>query len=175
MPDFQNLAKKFKDLIKDLGIQKEELEAIVASGETDTKRTQVLVKLEAATKKVRKLLSQNTISKEEQERKIKSLESRIEIQQLMIGTEPDLSVRLKEERELSRLKARLGVWKAQEVFHFEELIDESGEELGELMREAEKDVRSRKNLQRVLKGVEVALRVTAFGAALSAKMAAAAA
>ena len=36
-------------------------------------------------------------------------------------------------------------------------------------------IRSRQNLQRVLKGIEVVLRVGAFGAALSAKLAAAAA
>ncbi|HKC93748.1 MAG TPA: hypothetical protein VKB81_06975 [Nitrospira sp.] len=50
-----------------------------------------------------------------------------------------------------------------------------GQDFRTLLKEADRDIKARQNLQRVLKGIEVVLSVGAFGAALAAKLAVAAA
>ena len=86
----------------------------------------------------------------------------------------DFEERMKAERELTRPRSQHGVWISQETFHFEDLVDFEGDEIASLLREADKDVKSRMNLKRVLKGVEVFLRVSVFSGALAAKVAASA-
>jgi hypothetical protein len=92
---------------------------------------------------------------------------------LIKAFESDFEERMRLNRKLSRLSATLGTWEVMDVFHFETLLDPEGQDFKTLLEEADKDIKARQNLQRVLKGVEVVFRVGAFGASLAAKMAAA--
>ena len=174
MSDLVATRKKFKDVVKAIGIQKEELDGILASGGTAAKKKSALDKLAAASKKLGKLMAETQVSEAERQRKISELELNIEIDEILLATETDFGERMRVRRRLTRRKASLGTLKAPEVFRFDQLLDADGNELAELLEEADRDIRSRQNLQRVLKGVEVLLRVGVFGAALTAKMATAA-
>ena len=55
---------------------------------------------------------------------------------------------------------------------FGDLLDVDGDNVRQLIEDANRDIEARQNLGRVLKGVEVALRVAGFGAAAAAKVAA---
>lgn len=173
MADFMALSQKFKDLIKSIGVQKEEIENIIAGGSASSdEKEAILDKLDAAMKALRNLMAANEISEEERKRRIAALKADIERTELLKDFEADFEKRMRLSRKLTRLHATLGTWQALNVFHFETLLDFEGQDFKTLLEEADKDIKARRNLQRVLKGVEVALRVGAFGAALTAKMAA---
>ena len=57
MSDLVATRKKFKDVVKAIGIQKEELDGILASGGTAAKKKSALDKLAAASKKLGKLMA----------------------------------------------------------------------------------------------------------------------
>lgn len=175
MVDFAKLSQNFKDLIKSIGIEKEELENILEGrSATATKKNSILSKLDTAMKKLRKLMGDSEITEEERKRRISGLQSEIEEIELLKDFEQDFEERMRLNRKLSRLNATLGTWKTMEVFHFETLLDPQGQDFKTLLEEADKDIKARQNLRRVLKGTELALRVGAFGAALAARLATAA-
>ena len=169
------IGKKFKNVVKAIGIQKEEIDGILSGGGSAAKKKSALDKLVAASKKLKKLMADTQITAEERGRKIAELEADIEVDNILLATETDFQERIRVRRRLTRRQASLGTLKASDVFHFDQLIDDDGNSFAELLEEADRDIQSRQNLQRVLKGVEVSLRVGVFGAALTAKMAAAAA
>jgi hypothetical protein len=173
MMGFVELGQNFKDLIKSIGIQKQEIESIVSGGSaTAAKQKAILDKLDTTMKNVQMLMANTEVTEQERKRRIAELESEISKIDLFKDFEPDLAERMRLNRELNRLNAKLGTWQAMDVFHFETLLDpESQEDFKTLLEEADKDIKARQNLQRVLKGVEIVLRVAAFGAALAAKLA----
>ena len=169
--DFKKLAEDFKKIIKDLGIKKEEIEEVIESGARKDTTNKILDKLASITKKTQKLLKEQQIPESERKRKLAELEARIELLELIRGIEPNFEKRMEAERELTRLVAQRGVMESLDIFHFENLLDPTSDELGTLLKEAEKDIKARKNLRRVLKGVEIVMRVAAFGASSAAKIA----
>ena len=169
--EFKKLSEEFKKIVKELGVKKEEIEDVIESGEKKEDTDKILNRLASITKKTQKLLKENQISESEKKRRLAELESRIELLEIIQGTETDFEKRMQAERELTRLVAQRGTMQALDIFHFENLLDPSGDELGVLLKEAEKDIKARSNLRRVLKGVEIVLRVAAFGASAAAKFA----
>jgi hypothetical protein len=171
---FAEFSENFKDLIKSIGVQREEIENIVAGGSvTATKQKSIFDKLNTAMSNLRTLMAQTEIPEQERRRRIAELRSEIETVELLKNFESDFEERMRLSRRLSRLNATLGTWETMDVFHFETLLDPQGQDFKILLEEADRDIKARQNLQRVLKGIEVALRVGAFGAALAAKLAAA--
>ncbi len=175
MADFAMLSEELKKLIGAIGVEKEELEGILGGGGDLEKKGKILDALEEASKALADLMAENEITPAEKKRKLAELISEIELTEMSLAVESDFDARMTLKRKLARLKATEGTWKAREAFRFQDLIDQDGNELRELLEEANRDIGSRQNLQRVLKGVEVVLRVGAFGTALAAKMAASAA
>jgi hypothetical protein len=176
MTDFLALSKAFRDLMETIGIQKEEIEGIVSEGPPTSdqgkkKKESALDKLDSAMENLRKLMSENEITAEERKRRITELDAEIKRIDLLKDFETDFEERMRLNRKLSRLHATLGTWETMDVFHFETLLDPEGQDFRVMLEEADKDIKARRNLQRVLKGAEIALRVGAFGAALAAKMA----
>ena len=174
MADLAAIGKEFKDVVKAIGIQKEEIDGILSGGGPAAKKKAALDKLAAASKKLKKLMASTQVTAEERKRKLAELEADIEVDNILLATETDFQERIRVRRRLTRRESSVGTLKAAGVFRFDQLIDEDGNSFAELLEEADRDIQSRQNLQRVLKGIEVALRVGVFGAALTAKMAAAA-
>ena len=150
MPDFEALGKRFKDVVKAVGIQKGELEEIVSSGGSAAKTKSALDKLAAASAKLERLMA-SALPKEERQRKIADLESRIELNDIILATETSFEARMKTRRRLTRLHASLTTLKSDVVFRFNHLLDDDGNELGALFEEADRDIRARQNLQRLRK------------------------
>jgi hypothetical protein len=174
--DFEKLAQNLKDLLKAIGVRKEEITGIVAGGSvTPARQKSILTQLDDSMSSLRELMAKTEITDQERKRRIAELRAEIERIQLLRAFESDFEERMRLNRKLSRLSATAGAWEAMDVFHFETLLDHEGQDFKTLLEEADRDIKARQNLQRVLKGIEVALRVGAFGAALAAKLAAAAA
>lgn len=170
--DFNELADTFNELSKDLNVNKADLISVMDNPTNDSERKKVIKTARTIGAKLMKEVKDNKIPEGERKRRIAALEARIDDLELVLAFHPDLEERMKAEKELHRLRSMHGVWISQEIFHFEDLVDFEGDEIATLLREADKDVKSRMNLKRVLKGVEVFLRVSAFSAALAAKIAA---
>jgi len=173
--DFAKLKESFTDLVKSIGVQKQELESIFAGRSVSAARLKaILDQLDSAMKDLQKLMAASEITEPERKRRIAELEAEIERIELFKDFESDFGKRMEFNRRLSRLSATLGTWRAMDVFHFETLLDPEGQDFKTVLEEADKDIKARQHLQRVLKGIEVALRVGCFGAGLAAKLAAAA-
>jgi hypothetical protein len=170
--NFEKLAKDFRKIIKDLGIKKGEIEDVIEiGGEKEETTEKILNKLASVTKNTQNLLKKHQIPEFEKKRRLAELKDRIELLELIRGTEPDFDKRMEAERELTRRVSQRGVLESLDIFHFENLLDPNGDELATLLKEAEKDIKARKNLRRVLKGIEIVSRVAAFGASSAAKIA----
>lgn len=169
--DFKKLSTDLTDILQKLSISKEEIETIVVTGDDGNKQNKALDAVALLTDKTKELLKNSAIPDDEKKRKRAALESRIQQLKLLQATEKDFEKRIEAERELTRLVAEVGVFDSQDIFHFEDLIDAEGEKLTVLLREAERDISARKDLRRVLKGVEVVMRVVSFSASLAAKIA----
>ena len=172
--DYNELGNTFIKLTKDLNIAKADLAAVIESPTNDDERDKAIKKARTIGAKLAKEVRDNELPDVERKRRIASLEARIDNLELIIAFESDFDERMKAERELTRLRGQHGVWISQEIFHFEDLVDFEGDELAILLREADKDIKSRANLKRVLKGIEIFLRISAFSSALAAKVAASA-
>ena len=170
--DHKKLVNTFKKLSKELNITKAELKTVIDNPVSDSDRDKVIKKARTIGARLVKETRESQIPDAERKRKIVALESRMQNLELIIAFNPDFDERMQAESELTRLRSQHGVWIAQEIFHFEDLVDFEGDEIAILLREADKDVKSRMNLKRVLKGVEIFLRVSVFSAALAAKIAA---
>lgn len=170
---FQESSQQFKNLITTIGSQRPLLESLVAGGSVSpAKQKAALDTLGTAMTQLRGLMEATTIPDQEKTRRIAELQAEIERIELLKNFESDFDARMLLVRKLSQLNSTLGTWQSMDVFHFETLLDSDGHDFRVLLEEADKDIQSRQNLQRVLKGVEVALSVGAFGAALAAKLAA---
>jgi hypothetical protein len=171
---FQESSQQFKNLITTIGSQRPLLESIVAGGSVSpAKQKASLDTLGTAMTQLRGLMGATQVPDQEKTRRMAELQAQIDQIELLKNFESDFDARMRLVRKLSRLNSTLGTWQSMDVFHFETLLDSDGHDFRVLLEEAEKDIQSRQNLQRVLKGVEVALSVGAFGAALAAKLAAA--
>jgi hypothetical protein len=174
--DFEKLAQSLRDLLKSIGVKKEEITSIVAGASvTPAKQKSILTQLDDAMSSLREIMAKTEITEQERKRRIAELRAEIERIELLRAFESDFEERMRLNRQLSRLSATAGTWETIDVFHFDTLLDSEGQDFKTLLEEADRDIKARQNLQRVLKGIEVALRVGAFGAALAAKLAAAAA
>ncbi len=172
---FQEDSNQFKELIKSIGSQREVIENIIASGPVSpAKQKAIFEKLDTAMEKLGDLMEKTELPAQEKARRVAELKAEIERIEIIRDFESDFEERMRLGRQLSRLNATLGTWEAMDVFHFETLLDHEGQDFKTLLEEADRDIKARQNLQRVLKGIEVALSVGAFGAALSAKLAVAA-
>jgi vacuolar-type H+-ATPase subunit I/STV1 len=171
MPDYKAAANELKGLVQTLGVTKKELQDIATRGEAGQRADEKLKAVETALNTVREIAQKTEITEVERLRKIAQLESDLELLEIINSTSSDAQERLKAQRDISRCAAALGVYKAASVLRVEQLLDDNKEELKAILTEAAKDIQARQNLQRVLKGVEVLLRATAFTAALLSKLA----
>lgn len=172
---FKQDTQRFKELITTIGEQRQLIQNVVASGAVSPgKQKAALDALDEAMTDLRDLMEATKIPEQERTRRIAELRAEIDRIELHKDFESDFDTRMSLVRKLSRLNATLGTWYSMNVFHFETLLDPQGQDFKTLLEEADKDIKARQNLQRVLKGIEVALSVGAFGAALAAKLAASA-
>lgn len=170
---FEDAKKQFEDLITTIGTQRTLIQDVITGGSiSSAKQKAALNALDDAMEELRDLIKTTEIPDLEKKRRIAELEAEIKRIELHIGIESDFDKRMELIRKQSRLNATLATWEAMDVFHFETLLDFSSHDFKTLLEEADKDIKARQNLQRVLKGIEVALSVSAFGAALAAKLAA---
>jgi archaellum component FlaC len=173
---FKEDTKQFKDLMTAIGEQRQVLQNVVAGGTVSSaKQKAALDALDEAMDELRNLMGKTKIPDQERNRRVAELRAEIDQIELLKDFESNFDQRMSLVRKLSRLNATLGTWQSMNVFRFDTLLDSQGQDFKTLLEEADKDIKSRQNLQRVLKGIEVALGVGAFGAALAAKLAAAAA
>jgi hypothetical protein len=174
MPNYSALANELKATAGQLGASKQELQNIVDRG-GDARRTNEL--LDGASQlgsKLQGLMANNQVTEQERQRKIAQLESDIELLRMIDSTSPDFDERMRSEREISRLSARLGTYKTKDALKFEDLLDEDGDEVKVVLTAALNDVAARQNLQRALQALEMLVRVAVFGATTAAKLAIAA-
>lgn len=174
MPNYKQVAEELKTLVGKLGVSKKELQDIVDRGAAAPSFEKKLEEVDKALARVREL-SSTTLTDVEKQRKMVQMESDMELLSIIIDTSPVYEERLKAQREKARISAALGTYKAQGVLRIEDLLDEDENEIRVILAEAAKDIAARQNLQRVLKGVEVLLRVTVFSATMTSKLALAAA
>jgi chromosome segregation ATPase len=171
MADYKAAAAELEGLAKALGVTKQELQDIAARGEAGQRADDKMKAVETALTAVREIARKTEISEKERQQRISELESDLDLLQTITSTSPDPQERLKAQRDIARCTAALGAYKAANILRIEQLLDENKDELKAVLAEAAKDIESRQNLQRVLKGVETLMRVTAFTAALVAKLA----
>ena len=172
---FSDNVKTFKDLITTIGTQKELLEAIVAGGSVSSaKQKGAFDALDGAVVDLQGLMANTKIPDQERKRRMAELQAEIDRIELLRDFEQNFEKRMELFQRQTRLNATLGTWEATIVFRFDTLLNADGHEYKTLLKEADKDIKARQNLQRVLKGIEVALSISAFGAALAAKLAASA-
>ncbi len=171
MPDFNAIASEFQKILAALGVKKQEIQDIVDKGGDDQHVSAALDAVDELFKALGTQLSETPLTPEERQRKIEQLKSDIKVLELIDATDPDFNRRIEAERNLARLNAQLGVYLAQSALRFEDLLGEDQNQLKTVIVQAAKDIQARKNLARVLKGIEVGLRVAAFSAGLAAKLA----
>jgi hypothetical protein len=169
--DYRALASDLTSLIGKLGVSKSEIKTVVDSGSNPGAATNAVTVALEAVKKLSEAIAHAEVTPAERDRKIKELQSEVELLRIILATEHDLEARIIAQREIGRLSARLGVYMSQNALRFDDLIDHDKNEIGLFLEEARRDVAARENLRRVLKGVEVALRIGAFSATLAAKLA----
>ncbi|MDY7232762.1 hypothetical protein [Hyalangium rubrum] len=175
MADYKAVATELKGLVQKLGVSKKELQDIHDRGEAGTRAEERVKEVEAALLAVQDIVRKTELTEAERQRKIAQLEADLELLEIINSTSPDFQERLSAQRHITRCLAVLGTYKAASVLRIEQLLDDNKDELKTILAEAAKDIAARQNLQRVLKGVEVLLRATAFTAALTSKLAIAAA
>lgn len=169
---FVDNKEQFEGLMTAIGTQRELIQNVVFGGPiSSTKQKAALKALDEAIEELRDLMQRTAIPDLEKSRRIAQLRSEIKRLELQLDFESDFDKRMEFRRKLSRLQATLGTWESMDVFNFESLLDANGQDFKTLLDEADKDIKARQNLRRVLKGIEVAFSVAAFGAALSAKLA----
>jgi hypothetical protein len=169
---FEEDNKQFKELMGAIGSQKEVIENLIAGRSvSSTKQKAALQALDTAMNNLRTLMRDTALPAQEKQRRIAGLQAEIDRIELLRDFESNFEERMRLVRKLSRLNATLGTWESTDVFHFETLLDPEGQDFKTLLEEADRDIKARQNLQRVLKGIGVALSVGAFGAALAAKLA----
>ncbi|HLL03579.1 MAG TPA: hypothetical protein VK539_23545 [Myxococcaceae bacterium] len=171
MADYKAAATELEGLVKSLGITKKELQDIASRGEAGQRADDKMKAVETALATVRELARKTELTGKERQRRISELESELELLETITSTSPDSQERLKAQRDIARVSAALGAYKAANVLRVEQLLDENKDELKAILAEAARDIESRQNLQRVLKGVEGLVRVTVFTAALMTELA----
>jgi len=171
VPDFQKIATDFQKIVSGLGVKKQELQEIADKGGTAKSVNDALDAVDSLFKNLDDEVSTTAVTEEERQRKIEQLKADISVKRLIDATDPDFNNRVQAERDLARLTAQLGVYQAQGVLNFGDLLNEDETTLKEALTQAAKDIQARKNLARVLKGIEVGLRVAGFSAGLASKLA----
>lgn len=169
MPDFPKIAAEFQKIVAALGVKKQEIQEVLDKGGDDKRVSDALDAVDSLFKDIDDKIT--TTAEEERKRKIAQLKSDISVRQLIDATDPDFDHRIQAERDLARLTAQLGVYQAQTVLNFGDLLNEDETTLKAALAQAAKDIQARKNLARVLKGIEIGLRVAAFGGGLAGKLA----
>ena len=171
MPDFQKIAAEFQKIVAALGVKKQEIQEVVDKGGDDKRVSDALDAVDKLFKDLDDKITTTAVTEEERKRKIEQLRADISVKQLIDATDPDFDHRVQAERDLARLTAQLGVYQAQAVLNFGDLLNEDETTLKEALAQAAKDIQARQNLARVLKGIEIGLRVAAFGGGLAGKLA----
>jgi hypothetical protein len=172
--NFKDLAGELKGVVEDLGVKKEELQAIADSGGSNQKVKATIDSVMKLLEAIKKRTAETTITPVEQKRKTEELQSRIELLRIIDATSPSFEERMRAEREISRLTSLIGVYQSATALHFDQLLGDDAMDLRVLLEQAGREISARNDLARVLKGVEVALRVGAFAATLASKLAIAA-
>ena len=171
MPDFKEVAAEFQKIVAALGVKKQEIQEVIDRGADDKRVSDALDAVDKLFKDLDDKVTTTAVTEEERKRKIEQLKADMSVLQLIDATDPDFDRRIQAERDLARLTAQLGVYQAQAVLKFGDLLNEDATTLKAALVEAAKDIRARKNLARVLKGIEIGLRVAAFSGGLAGKLA----
>lgn len=173
--DYKGVVTEFKNAIEGLGLQREEIEKLVKGSAPDAKKTKkALDAVDALGKALEALVDSTQLPESELKRRVAELEVQIEVATLLREQEDDEEKRRELRQRIAVLSGRLMVLGSLDAFRVGDLMDEDGQKLKSLIEDANRDIQARHDFARVLKGVEIALRVAAFGAAAVAKVAAAA-
>jgi hypothetical protein len=172
--DYSKLAKNIKQIVDDVGVTRGEVQQLFGSDGKNAEVKQAMDEVDKLTKALGDAMA-NPITAEEQQRKLEDLDARIKLVEITRATDPDFQDRIEAEHDLTVLNAIKATYVESTVLQFGDLIDEDNHSLKSLLEEAQKDIAARQDLQRVLKGIEVVLRVGAFSGAVAAKLAIAAA
>lgn len=172
--DFSKLKGDLESVLDALGIGRDELEDLIEDRAkplaAETKK--IVTKISNLASKTRKLIESHELSKDERKRQIDHLELQIKVLKLGIPLERDRDRRKAMRLKLTRLLASQGTLKSASVFSFSDLVHpEEEEELRDLLEDADQEIKARHDLARVLKGVELLMRVAVFGAAVASKVA----
>jgi hypothetical protein len=170
VPDFQKIAAEFQKIVTALGVKKQEIQEVLDKGGDDKRVSDALDAVDNLFKDIDDKITTTAVTEEERKRKITQLKSDISVLRLIDATDPDFDRRIQAERDLARLTAQLGVYEAQTVLNFGDLLNEDETTLKAALAQAAKDIQARKNLARVLKGIEIGLRVAAFSGGLAGKL-----
>jgi hypothetical protein len=171
VPDFKQIAGEFQNVVTALGVKKQEIQDVIDKGGDDKRVNDALDAVDALFKVLDDKVATTAVTEAERKRKIEQLKSDISVLELIDASDPDFDRRIQAERDLARLNAQLGVYQAQDVLNFGDLLNEDQTTLQAALAQAAKDIQARKNLARVLKGIEIGLRVAAFSGALAGKLA----
>ena len=109
---FKELAGELKSVVEELGVKKEELQAIADSGGSDQKVKATIDATMKLLEAIKKRTAETTITPVEQKRKTEELQSRIELLRIIDATSPSFEERMRAEREISRLTSLIGVYQS---------------------------------------------------------------
>ena len=171
MSDYRALAERMNGLVTDLGTGRQQLQELASQASPPEQTNPIFDYFSRVAAHIQEVLANSVLTEQERQRKMAQLRSDIELLRIIDNTSPDHNERLQAEREISRLSARLGVFQAQGVLRFSELLDETGAEVAAVLAQAQQDLATRQTLQQVLLAVESLIRVAAFGATLATKLA----
>ena len=172
--DYAELAKEIQGIVEDLGLKKEEVQQV---SDRDGENAQVQQALDAVDQLTSALqhAMEDPMTDQERQDKLADLDSKINLAQVTAATDPDYTERIEAQRELTvLLSAKAGIVESR-VLQFGDLIGEDGQALKAILIQAGNEIQARQDLARVLKGIEMVMRVGAFAGAAAAKLASAAA
>ena len=172
--DYGKLANDIKGIVDNLGVKRGEVQQLFGSDGKNAKVKAALDEVDRLTNALHKATA-NPITNEERQRKLADLDAKIKLVEITRATDPDFTERIEAEHELTVLNAVKGTYLEADVLQFGDLIDEDNHSLQTLLTEAQTEIVARQELQRVLKGIEIVLRVGTFAGAVAAKLAIAAA
>lgn len=171
MSDYGALAEQLNGVVTDLGTGRQQLQALAGQPNPPERTNPLVDYFSQVAAHIQQVLANNVLTEKERQRKMAQLQSDIELLRIIDSTSPDYNERLQAEREISRLSARLGVFQAQDVLRFSELLDENGAEVASVLAQAQQDLATRQTWQQIALAVESLIRVAAFGATMATKLA----
>src|SRR5689334_21645127 len=140
MPNYLKLAEELHGLVRSIGVTQQELRDIFDKGGPASVLAVKVRGVEEVLAKVSAVTASTAVTEAERQSRIAQLEEDLKMLQVVSNTDPVYQERQEAQRELARLSSQLGVYKAQEVLKFENLLDDTQHELKQTLAEAAKDI-----------------------------------